>query len=466
MKILVLSLLRLGDLIQQRVLLNSLREKHPGAEIHLLVNRQFQSVESLFVGEGIRFHYFDRRLLQKTIGEPAFNLFTPLDLLEDLIRSLDAEHFDLALNWTHNRLSAFLLGSLNIPEKKGLVIQGGQVRGLENPWLRYFNNFFSGVGHSFFHYNEILGKAFNLSPRPWPLRKDPAGPIYFQCFTSEAKKNWPLENYRELFDMLNKEYPNDEVRVLAAPAELETLSTLFPSASLYPCGLGEARELLREARLLITPDTSIKHLAAECGTPVLEIALGSADPVKTAAFADEVHVICEEISCFPCPHGGECSQASRLCAEALPASRVYERARPILAGTDPVTRAPAKIRLERAVWTSYLDGIDLQMTDDFIFSTELMESTDRLWQHQLDFESCEKFNEIFKTLQQIKADGLDQGFYFHRLALVFGDRFDSAENAIRALKEGLAQSRELLEIRSRLIHHSLSTKGEKNAERT
>ncbi len=50
MKILVLSLLRLGDIIQQEPLLRALRAKHPEAQIHLLVNRQFAQVEKLMQG--------------------------------------------------------------------------------------------------------------------------------------------------------------------------------------------------------------------------------------------------------------------------------------------------------------------------------------------------------------------------------------------------------------------------------
>ncbi len=65
MKILVLSLLRLGDIIQQEPLLKGLREKHPSAEIHLLLNRQFASVERVLDSVVDKYIYFDRESLQK-----------------------------------------------------------------------------------------------------------------------------------------------------------------------------------------------------------------------------------------------------------------------------------------------------------------------------------------------------------------------------------------------------------------
>ena len=60
MKLLVVSLLRLGDIIQQKPLLEGLRRQFPQARIHLLINRQFSQVSQLLGNTVDQYIYFDR----------------------------------------------------------------------------------------------------------------------------------------------------------------------------------------------------------------------------------------------------------------------------------------------------------------------------------------------------------------------------------------------------------------------
>ena len=163
MKILVVSLLRLGDIIQQEPLLRGLREKNPQAEIHVLINRQFANVETLLGGIVDRFFYFDREALQKGLGEAGYNILWSYTKLEGLINELSGQNYDQVLNFTHNKLSAYIVGAIQAHDKRGLHQQDGRFQGLENRWLRYFNDRFSGAQRSLFHYVELLGKAFDLS---------------------------------------------------------------------------------------------------------------------------------------------------------------------------------------------------------------------------------------------------------------------------------------------------------------
>lgn len=297
MKILVVSLLRLGDIIQQEPLLRGLREKHPTAEIHLLMNRQFANVERILHGVVDKYIHFDRESLQRGLGESGFNILYSYTLLEELVNSLNGEQYDLAYNFTHNKLSAYLLGALEIPEKRGLHQQDGRFRGMDNRWLRYFNDRFSGSQKSLFHYVELLGNSFDLPVRPQAagVRKKSKS-ILFQCLTSQNSKNWGLDNFVQLKRTIEMALVDYKVQILGAPFERETLLTAFSEKDLLICDLSDARKHLQDCALLVTGDTSIKHLAAQMAVPLVELVLGTSDAVKTGAFSENARILTEDIT--------------------------------------------------------------------------------------------------------------------------------------------------------------------------
>ena len=122
--------------------------------------------------------------------------------------------------------------------------------------------------------------------------------------------------------------------------------------------------------------------------------------------------------------------------------------------------------IERAIWTSYLNSADLKMSLSLDEAQDLLKKTEELLQYQLDFDSCENFNQIFSSLQVIADKKLDTGVYFQKLTQVFKDRFANAETAFSALKKALEQSQALLQIRLTLINQSLSMDGGTYADRT
>lgn len=365
MKILVVSLLRLGDLIQQEPLLRGLREKNPGAEIHLLINTQFATAESLFAGVVDRFFYFDREALQRGLGEANYNLLWSYTRLEGLVGELNAQMYNQVFNFTHNKLSAYVIGAIKAQEKRGLYQQDGRFQGLENRWLRFFNDRFSGTQRSLFHYVEILGNAFGVPT----VRKaiEPRGKsklVLFQCLTSDDKKNWGLTNFSQLKAAIEEALVDYEVCILGAPFEREKLAQVFGESDLLICGLSEAKEHLKRAALLVTGDTSIKHLAAQYGTPVVELALGSSDWTKTAAFSEGARILSGNTACAPCGHSMKCSQKSHLCAEAISVDQVFA------AVWDQLSHGPQKQvletrDLERAVWSIYLNNQTLEDENSF-----------------------------------------------------------------------------------------------------
>lgn len=342
MKILVLSLLRLGDIIQQEPVLRALRERYPHAQIHLLINKQFASVEKILKGVVDQYIYFDREGIQKGLGEASFHILWSYTEIENLIRQLDEQNYAMAINLTHNKLSAYLLGALKIPDKMGLYQEEGRFQGLNNKWIRYFNDRFSGKTPSVFHYVELLGNSFGLTVTPpAKIERKKSKTILFQCLTSEARKNWGLENFMLLKQTIEIGLVDYKVKVLGASFEREILEQVFSSDDLIICDLKEVRKHLQDAALLVTGDTSIKHLAAQVGTPLIEIALGNSDPMKTGAYANDVLVHCEVNPADVKVEDVFQSVWSQLSAEQI-RNKNFER------------------DFERGVWKFYLDNSQAQ----------------------------------------------------------------------------------------------------------
>ncbi len=321
MKILVISLLRLGDILMQKPLLKSMQQKYPGCEIHFLIHREFQMVES-FLPEVKAFHFFERQEWSRWINQVEVPLLKPVKSLGTLIQTLNSQKFDMVWNWTHQSGSAYLMELIQAQEKRGLQSEQGRIKINGPKELKNFNDTFTNLDNRGPHYLEHLSAIFQL-PLPRPLRvRESLHPkkenlICVQALTSDIKKNWELNRFRQWLDFHQRERPQDKIVFFGAPNEKEQLSVVFPAENLQILTLPEVAQLLRQADLLISVDTAIKHLAVHEGVRVLELAFGSAQPSKTGPWAEEFYHFSPRTSCWPCSHSKDCSQPAQYCAKDL-----------------------------------------------------------------------------------------------------------------------------------------------------
>lgn len=321
MKVLVLSLLRLGDLIQHSLLIERLREKLPGAEIDVLCDSSSAGARDLGIADG--FHLFPRAELQKRIGTAECNILKPVIDVQDWASSIAERDYDLLINLTHTRLSAYVAAMIPAREKRGLVAGVQGFEPLENSWQRYMDTVFTEAGECHFHYLELLSNSFGLPVQPVAPEVRNSF-ILLQPFTSDEKKNWNLLKWQELYRLIKQTEPRRKLFILGTPENEMKLRALFPREDIVIDTLRGVRDLLREATILITGDTSIKHLAAKERTPVIEIVLGSSVPSKTAAFQVGAKVIVGQAPCSPCPQTGACSHARHLCEDGVDVDLVFE----------------------------------------------------------------------------------------------------------------------------------------------
>ncbi len=341
MKILVVSLLRVGDILMSAVVLRDLRAKYPTAQIDLLVNSQCASVAPM-LSSVTRVIEFDRQGLQKGLGLASVPFFESYEKLSILLDQLEGESYDLAINLTQNRLSGWLMGLIDAKERKGLVMDNDGRGVFGSSWFRYMNQQIDLESGEVFHYNDIFRFAIGLdamTDRTTALTETEKGKaeattilegradrriVCVQALTSDAKKDWGLNHFASALVTFAGRHPEISIAILAAPFESDRLRPLVDNlkesgvdAFMAVSTFEGAFSLLKRSVLLITGDTSLKHLAAAAGTKIVEICVGSSDPFRTGADLSGAIIVRSRETCAPCVHSAPCHRDHHACSKRI-----------------------------------------------------------------------------------------------------------------------------------------------------
>jgi ADP-heptose:LPS heptosyltransferase len=365
MKILVVSLLRVGDIIMSAPVIAGLRARYPHSEIHLLVNSQFKGLAPLLNAPPFatvdRMIGFDRELMQKGLGSPDVPVFYSFERLVSLVDMLNGEGYDLAINLTHNRLSGWLLSLIEAKNKNGLYFDSQGRASFGSSWFRHLNSQVDAEGRETFHFADFFKFALGFEELPTlstclsetekgrkeaqavldRFPNDVDGLLAVQALTSDSKKDWGLDRFADTVTRFAARHPRSGVIILGAPFEKTKLEPLIScltgrgiNAQLAPVGFEAAFSLLKQVRLLLTGDTSIKHLASAAGTPVVEICLGSADPYRTGAYRHGSIIVMSKEACAPCSHSKACHRDRQFCSSRIPVDLISMVASEAFEGRD------------------------------------------------------------------------------------------------------------------------------------
>jgi ADP-heptose:LPS heptosyltransferase len=339
----VVSLLRIGDVIMMAPVLHGLRQKYPAAKIDLLVNDSAKKGAALLSGlnEVIT---FDRQLLQDGLVQPDRALFEPFDLLKKLVSRLNKNEYNQVINLTQTKASGYICSMVHAESKYGLTINSKNQVSFGSSWFRYLNDYVVTGAKQFFHYIDIFYYGLNLNrgQQKFQLHQSAEGEtecdeylarvgtnssssrIVIQALTSDEKKNYSITKWLEAMAQMYRMNDRLEFHLLCAPNEIEQVQTLGDQLtamgvpnSVAPLSLSGAMALLNRSKLLITGDTSIKHLACGTTASILEIALGSSDYRKTGAYKSDALIIKSRESCSPCDHRKSCHRTEHFCAKSV-----------------------------------------------------------------------------------------------------------------------------------------------------
>jgi ADP-heptose:LPS heptosyltransferase len=337
MKTLMLSLMRLGDLLMMEPILSSWKQEK-GGELHILMYKEFSYAKDLFPYVD-QFHFIDRREMQNTTRAADLSILDNYSTMSGLVDSLRQQNFDNVISLSHNNV-CFCLGSLLVSENTNVLgahEKDGQVF-YGSPWIKYLNDIASYEGGSVYHlvdiYKNALGLenieyAENLADLYYGNQRDiPAEDfICMQLTSNEEKKTFSLDKWANVISHFRLLDMKTKIIVLGAPSEekeLKSFADLLQDDNLEicACDLKTAKALVSRAKLFVTPDTSIKYLANTSDVPVLELSVGSSQLNQTGSYKSNSLILQAKQNCAPCGHSYECPHASFLCQDQIPADLV------------------------------------------------------------------------------------------------------------------------------------------------
>ncbi len=357
MKALVVSLLRLGDVVMATPTIRALKQK--GYSVDLLINKQFENLKPLLIDVN-HVHLLDRKAIEKALVEPHRPMFEAYDRLNQLVQTLKKQNYDLVVNVTHNQLSGHLTSLIQGQHTIGLKFNSDSR--FNSPWFRYLNDV-SQHKESHFHYADLfqfslgekksLGRTFlqetSKGRAEWhEHQKNLSSVFLIQPFSSDTKKQWLVPQLLQTILNLEKKRPELSFVVMGAPFESDALfdlqqklKALGSRASFVTLSLEGALSAIHGAEFFLTLDTATKHLAAATKTKVLELALGSSEPSKTGFYRDKGFILQSLAECAPCSHVSACEKVSHFCSLSFTPEVVSDIAVAILDQDDDQLKAIA-----------------------------------------------------------------------------------------------------------------------------
>jgi ADP-heptose:LPS heptosyltransferase len=337
-KILVLSITRLGDIVQSIPFFRRLRLRHPDAEIHALVEGCFADAMQLVPEvDQVRTVRLENLIPNLASGRTQ-NLMLATSFYRELISDLKAERYNEVWNLTHTRPSMVLNALLAGEGGRGVTLDGHGLQRVNSPWLLYF--FATNLARPWCQFNLVDIYANCVNGVEWGAGRDlsfreDAVPsranaklsgcvrIALHPGASQKSKQWPTAAYRRVAEKLTRSRPC-EIVLIGARRDA-SLSEAFRGISHVVNAIGQTSvpglaSLLSSCDLFISNDSGPMHVAAAVKTPVIAVTIGSALGSETAPYGEGHLVIEPDSPCFPCSPQHTCHNvacARRVSADAV-----------------------------------------------------------------------------------------------------------------------------------------------------
>ncbi len=327
--ILILSMTRMGDMIQTTPLIKGLKEKYPSSKITLLVTSDFSSTVSLIPGVDdsivLNLRQFDEKDKWQDMSWVKVYRY-----LEESVDNIKSRNFDLLVNLSHSKFSALMVRYLGIKNVVGFHCNELGNRMTGHPWMQFFGVEVFNRKFNEFNLVEIFSRSGGIDVKGRTIEVVrsqsnvdnylPSGPgkkeilIGFQAGSSLEGRRWSTQSFAKLADMLIDKL-NANIIIFGVESEnkvAEDIVSLINNKSKVSnlagkTGLSELSGLLEKCKYLVTNDTGTMHLAAALGTKIVGLFFAHAHPYETAPFSPGHIIFQAGISCAPCSYGVHCN---------------------------------------------------------------------------------------------------------------------------------------------------------------
>ncbi|MDD3344952.1 MAG: lipopolysaccharide heptosyltransferase II [Candidatus Omnitrophica bacterium] len=330
MKILFITLSNIGDCILTLPVLDTLREKYPGAEISCLVPERPSEIFS-HNPQVKKVFLFDKhaRFRDKV------NLFF----------SLNRERFDIVIDLRNS-----MLGVLLSSKKKNSPLRfvPGRIKHMKDRHL-----FWSGSGcagreeagrQSVFISREDENYAMSVLEKSGLAGKGRL--VVISPGARSYIKRWDRRKFAKLCRLILDE--GWDVALVGDKSDKEACEYIHRETGgkavdfCAMTSIGQLAALLKRSRLLITNDSAVMHLASYLDVPVAAV-FGPTDESKYGPWSKNSMVFKKDISCRPC-NKAACRFSTLACMSCVKAEEVFGRINDFLAGREngvtPVAASP------------------------------------------------------------------------------------------------------------------------------
>lgn len=333
MKILIIRFSSIGDIVLTTPVIRCLKKQVEGIEIHYLTKKAFGPV--LAANPYIdRIHFLEQDI-QETIDELTAENF---DFIADLHHNLRSLRIKNALgckskSFPKLNLQKWLLTNLGINLMPKMHIVDRYMKTVEHLGVRP-----DGKGLDYFIPEDEQVKQADI-PAAHQL-----GYIGLVIGAAHATKRMPLTKLKALVASID--HP---IILLGGREDRDTgelLAALDPIKIYNACGkfsLNESADLVKKARLIITHDTGLMHIAAAFRKPIISVwgntvpAFGmypyfGESPALTTKLPFEV-VEVQGLRCRPCSKIGysKCPKGHFKCMENIPLENIRQLTQQLLA---------------------------------------------------------------------------------------------------------------------------------------
>ncbi|PIQ96389.1 MAG: hypothetical protein COV67_09805 [Nitrospinae bacterium CG11_big_fil_rev_8_21_14_0_20_56_8] len=349
--ILIMTLTRIGDLVQATPLVSGLRKKYPGARITLMVSSDFAEFSH-------RIPNVDHIIvlnLRQFVGKEKSKGILWVGVYEYLKRFLDelrGKNFDLMVNLSHSKLSAFINLYLGIRNHIGFACNETGDRMANHPWMQLFGIEPFNRAYNPFNLVEMFTRSGDVDPRGEKIQVLSSGDddasigeivrrerlegerllIGFQAGSSLENRRWPASRFAELAQRLIEEH-NAKILLFGVESESVLAREIFSLTHRKDrivdltgkTNISQLTALLKKCRYLITNDTGTMHIASALGTPIVGLFFAHAHPYETGPYAPGHLIFQARIDCAPCSYGVTCNNI--VCIQKISALHVYRMIR-------------------------------------------------------------------------------------------------------------------------------------------
>ena len=331
--ILILNMTRMGDLVQSTSSIAGLRKQYPNACITLMVTSAFEEFSKKIpcINKRVVFdikQFVDREDKKKMLWVDVYKY------LESILSELKDRNYDLLINLSHSKLSAFMISYLKIINMRGFGCDANGDRVTLDPWMQYFGIEPFNRQLNPFNLVEIFTRSAGVAPEENPIRLLTGGDgidsvskffeidganteellIGIQAGSSLEGRRWPPESFAKIADGL-VENLGAKIILLGVNSEKKLSEKIISLAKhknritdlAGKTNVDQLTALVSRCSYLITNDTGTMHVAAAVGTTIIGLFFAHAHPYETAPYSPGHLIFHARIPCAPCSYGVECN---------------------------------------------------------------------------------------------------------------------------------------------------------------